>query len=128
MKKMGANWKFHLYADQLNAADLDRWGRAESAAKLVAAAFTPAAWRVGAEHPASELVRRVNAEGELGIAQLTIEKLKLEQVLAKGSLHDLPARCARSAGRMGGAAKCEQRSMRSSCLGPSMRSPRNWNA
>jgi hypothetical protein len=39
--------------------------------------------------PASELVRRVNAEGELGIAQLTIEKLKLEQVLAKGSLHDL---------------------------------------
>ena len=31
----------------------------------------------------------MNAEGELGIAQLTIEKLKLEQVLAKGSLHDL---------------------------------------
>jgi len=39
--------------------------------------------------PASELVRRVNAQGELGIAQLTIEKLKLEQVLARGSLHDL---------------------------------------
>jgi hypothetical protein len=31
----------------------------------------------------------VNAEGELDIAQLTIEKLKLEQVIAKGSLHDL---------------------------------------
>jgi hypothetical protein len=39
--------------------------------------------------PASELVRRANAEGELNIAQLTIEKLKLEQVQAKGSLHDL---------------------------------------
>jgi len=32
---------------------------------------------------------RVKAEGELGIAQLTIEKLKLEDVLAKGSLQDL---------------------------------------
>jgi hypothetical protein len=31
----------------------------------------------------------VNAEGELDIAQLTIEKLQLEQVLARGSLHDL---------------------------------------
>src|SRR5207245_924848 len=39
--------------------------------------------------PASELVRRVNAEGELDIGQLTIEKLKLEQVQAKGYLHDL---------------------------------------
>jgi hypothetical protein len=31
----------------------------------------------------------VNAEGELNIARLTIEKLKLEQVKAEGSLHDL---------------------------------------
>jgi hypothetical protein len=31
----------------------------------------------------------VNAEGELGIAQLTIEKLKLTKVIAKGSLRDL---------------------------------------
>jgi hypothetical protein len=39
--------------------------------------------------PASELVRRVNAEGQLSITHLTIEKLKLENVLARGSLHDL---------------------------------------
>jgi len=31
----------------------------------------------------------VNAEGELDIGQLTIEKLKLEQVQARGYLHDL---------------------------------------
>ena len=34
-------------------------------------------------------MRRVNAEGELDVLQLTIEKLKLDRVHAKGALHDL---------------------------------------
>jgi hypothetical protein len=38
---------------------------------------------------ASELVRRVDAEGELQIDEFTLEKLKFEQVRALGSLHDL---------------------------------------
>jgi hypothetical protein len=38
---------------------------------------------------ASDLVRRVNADGELRIDEFTIEKLKLEQVHAVGSLRDL---------------------------------------
>jgi len=44
-------------------------GRAESAARLVAAALASAARCSAPSAPASELVRRVNAEGELGIAQ-----------------------------------------------------------
>jgi len=85
----GANWKFHLYADQLNAADLDRWVGPRARPSWLQRLLPPLLGGSAPSTPASELVRRVNAEGELGIAQLTIEKLKLEQVLAKGSLHDL---------------------------------------
>jgi AsmA family/AsmA-like C-terminal region len=85
----GANWKFHLYADQLNAADLDRWVGPRARPSWLQRLLPQLLGGSAPSAPASELVRRVNAEGELGIAQLTIEKLKLEQVLAKGSLHDL---------------------------------------
>jgi hypothetical protein len=85
----GANWNFHLYADQLNAADLDRWVGPRARPSWLQRLLPPLLGGSAPSMPASELVRRVNAEGELGIAQLTIEKLKLEHVLAKGSLHDL---------------------------------------
>jgi hypothetical protein len=85
----GPPWSFHLQTDQLKAADLDRWvgprARPNWLQRLLPTLLGGSAPSV----PASELVRRVNAEGELGIAQLTIEKLKLEQVVAKGSLRDL---------------------------------------
>jgi AsmA family/AsmA-like C-terminal region len=88
----GANepqWEFHLSVDQLDAADLDRWvgprARPNWLQRLLPTLLGGSAPSV----PASELVRRVNAEGELDIAKLTIEKLKLGQVVAKGSLHDL---------------------------------------
>jgi hypothetical protein len=85
----GANWNFHLHADQLNAADLDRWVGPRARPSWLQRLLPQLLGGSAPSAPASELVRRVNAEGELGIAQLTIEKLKLEQVLAKGSLHDL---------------------------------------
>jgi len=85
----GPDWNFHLHTDQLKAADLDRWvgprARPNWLQRLLPTLLGGSAPSV----PASELVRRVNAEGELDITQLTIEKLKLEQVVAKGSLHDL---------------------------------------
>src|SRR6201999_842554 len=40
------------------------------------------------EH-ASELVRRVDADGELRVDEFTMEKLKFQQVHAAGSLDDL---------------------------------------
>ena len=85
----GPQWNFHLYADQLNAADLDRWVGPRARPTWLQRLLPQLLGGSAPATPASELVRRVNAEGELGIAHLTIEKLKLEQVLATGSLHDL---------------------------------------
>lgn len=84
-----AKWRFHLSADRLDAAELDRWvgprARPGWLQRLLSSLFGGAA----SSPPASELVRRVDAAGELDVQQLTIEKLKLEQVHAKGSLRDL---------------------------------------
>ncbi len=84
-----AKWKFHLNTDQLSAADLDRWAGPRARPSWLQRLLPQLLGGSAPSAPASELVRRVNAEGELGIAQLTIENLKLEHVLAKGSLHDL---------------------------------------
>jgi uncharacterized protein involved in outer membrane biogenesis len=85
----GPQWNFHLSVDQLNAADLDRWVGPRSRPGWLQQLLPQLLGGSAPSTPASELVRRVNAEGELDIAQLTIEKLKLEKVIAKGSLHDL---------------------------------------
>jgi hypothetical protein len=85
----GPRWKFHLIGDQLDAAELDRWvgprARPGWLQRLLPSLLGGSAPAI----PASELVRRINAEGELEVGKLTIEKLNLEQVHAKGSLHDL---------------------------------------
>lgn len=84
-----SEWNFSLAADRMNAGDLDRWvgPRARpSWLKRLLSSF------LGSSSPSpvgSELVRQVNAEGELNIGELTIEKLKLAQVHAEGSLHNL---------------------------------------
>jgi uncharacterized protein involved in outer membrane biogenesis len=82
-------WSFHLSVDQLNAADLDRWVGPRARPSWLQQLLPKLLGGSAPSTPASELVRRVNAEGELDIAQLTIEKLKFEEVVAKGSLHDL---------------------------------------
>ena len=85
----GPKWNFHLNVDQLNAADLDRWVGPRARPGWLQRLLPQLLGGSEPSTPASELVRRVNAEGELGIGELTIEKLKLSKVLAKGSLHDL---------------------------------------
>jgi hypothetical protein len=82
-------WNFSLTTDRMNAAELDRWvgprARPNWLQRLLpsllgGSAPTPAA---------SELVRQMNADGELNIGELTVEKLKLAGVHAEGALHDL---------------------------------------
>lgn len=85
----GPQWDFHLGVDQLNAADLDRWVGPRARPGWLQRLLPQLLGGSAPSTPASELVRRVNAEGELDIGQLTIEKLKLEQVIAKGSLQNL---------------------------------------
>ena len=82
-------WIFHLYGDQLDAAELDRWVGPRARPGWLQRLLPSLLGGSAPSPPASELVRRVNAEGELDVGQLTIEKLKLEQVHAKGSLRDL---------------------------------------
>jgi hypothetical protein len=85
----GPQWNFHLGVDQLDAADLDRWVGPRARPNWLQRLLPTLLGGSAPSTPASELVRRVNAEGELEITKLTIEKLELEQVVAKGSLHDL---------------------------------------
>lgn len=85
----GPKWKFHLHADQVNAAELDRWVGPRARPTWLQRLLSPLLGGSPPSTSASELVRRVDAEGELGITQLTIEKFTLRQVLAKGSLRNL---------------------------------------
>ncbi|HUE43135.1 MAG TPA: AsmA family protein [Candidatus Sulfotelmatobacter sp.] len=86
-----AKWRFQLHADHLDATELDRWigprARPGWLQRLLPSLLggAPAAPN---EH-ASELVRRINADGELRVDEFTMEKLKFQQVRADGSLDDL---------------------------------------
>lgn len=85
----GARWKFHLSVDTIDATELDRWlgprARPSWLRQLLPSLLGGALPTVSA----SELVRRVSAEGELDILELNIEKMKFEHVRARGSLGDL---------------------------------------
>jgi len=83
------HWVFRLGVDQLNAADLDRWVGPRARPNWLQRLLPTLLGTTTTTTPASELVRRVNADGQLEIAKLTIEKLKLDHVVVKGSLHDL---------------------------------------
>jgi hypothetical protein len=82
-------WIFHLQGDQLDAAELDRWVGPRARPGWLQRLLPSLLGGSAPSPPASELVRRVDAEGELDMGQLTIEKLKLEHVHAKAALRDL---------------------------------------
>jgi len=82
-------WNFQLHANHLEAADLDRWMGPRARPGWLQR-LLPALLGGGASNPAaSELLRRVNAEGELRVDQFTMEKIELGQVWASGALHEL---------------------------------------
>ena len=82
-------WQFDLNVDHLNAAELDRWVGPRARPNWLQRLLHSFLGEVTPATPASELVRRVDAEGRLRIGRLTIEKMKLENVVAQGSLRDL---------------------------------------
>lgn len=83
------NWKFDLTVDHMNAAELDRWVGPRARPGWLQRLLQSFSGDAAPVTPASELVRRVDAEGHLRIGRLTIEKLKLDNVVAQGSLRDL---------------------------------------
>ena len=83
------NWKFDLSVDHLNAAELDRWVGPRARPNWLQRLLQSFLGEVTPATSASELVRRVDAEGRLRVGRLTIEKMKLEDVVAQGSVRDL---------------------------------------
>src|SRR6202048_5333467 len=83
---------FQLHANHLDAANLDRWigprarpGWLQRLLPSLLGGATPPT----VQH-ASELVRRVDAEGELQIDEFTLERLKFRQVRPVGGVHHPP--------------------------------------
>jgi uncharacterized protein involved in outer membrane biogenesis len=96
-----SKWKFQLHANRLDAADLDRWMGPRARPGWLQRLLVSLLGGSGVNPAASELLRHVNAEGELRVDEFTLEKIKLGQVRASGALHDLhlevrqaEARCA----------------------------------
>lgn len=83
------SWTFQLYADHLDAAELDRWigprARPGWLQRLLPAGLG------GAPPPAppSVLLQRIRADGELRVDELAIEKIKLKQFTAHAKLRAL---------------------------------------
>ncbi|HEY6384983.1 MAG TPA: AsmA family protein [Candidatus Acidoferrum sp.] len=82
-------WNFSLTTDRLNAAELDRWVGPRARPNWLQRVLSSVLGGSSPSPAASELVRQMNAEGEINIGELTIEKLKLASVHAEGALHDL---------------------------------------
>ncbi|MCU1239348.1 MAG: hypothetical protein JWO71_74 [Candidatus Acidoferrum typicum] len=81
-------WNFQLHANHLDAADLDRWMGPRARPGWLQR-LLPALLGNAPNPGASELLRRVNAEGELTIDEFTLEQISLGHVRASGALHDL---------------------------------------
>jgi hypothetical protein len=79
-------WNFQLHADQLDAAELDRWmgprARPGWLQRLLPAGLGGAA----APPPPNVLLKRILAEGQLHADELVIEKIKLKQFSAHTKL------------------------------------------
>lgn len=82
------DWNFQLYADHLDATELDHWIGPRSRPNWLQRLLPSL---LGDTNPAraSELLRRVSAEGELTTDTLTVEKIKLAKAHATVALHAL---------------------------------------
>ncbi len=97
-----AKWNFQLHANHLNAADFDRWVGPRARPGWLQRLLPPLLGGSTANPAASELLRHVNAEGELRVDEFTLEKIKLWQVRAFGALHDLRLELRQAEGRWAG--------------------------
>lgn len=81
-------WNFQLHADHLDATELDRWVGPRSRPNWLQRLLPSLLGDTNTAH-ASELLRRVSAEGDLTADTLTIEKIKLSKAHAHLALHSL---------------------------------------
>jgi len=83
------SWRFRLHADHLDATEFDRWFGPRARPNWLRRLLAPLLGENKAAGRASELLRRVSAEGELDADALSIEKIKLSKAHATLSLHAL---------------------------------------
>ncbi|MGB9514034.1 MAG: AsmA family protein [Candidatus Acidiferrum sp.] len=83
-----SNWHFQLHADHLDATELDRWAGPRSRPNWLQRLLSSLLGSVNTAH-ASELLRRVSADGVITADSVTIEKIKLAKAHANVGLHAL---------------------------------------
>ena len=83
------DWRFQLHADRLDAVELDRWFGPRARPNWVQRLMTSLLGETAASSKASELLRRVSAQGELTADTLSIEKIKLVKARAHVQFHNL---------------------------------------
>jgi AsmA family/AsmA-like C-terminal region len=82
------NWHFQLHADHVDATELDRWIGPRSRPNWLQRLLPSLLGNTNTAQ-ASELLRRVSAEGEFTTDSLTIENIKLSKVHASMALRAL---------------------------------------
>ena len=82
-------WRFQLHADKLDAAELDRWFGPRARPNWLQRLLPSLLGQSAGTGKASELLRRVSAEGDLSVDAVSIEKIKLAKAHAAVAFHDL---------------------------------------
>jgi hypothetical protein len=84
-----SDWRFQLHADRLDAAELDRWVGPRARPNWVQRLMSSLLGQTATNSKASELLRRVSAQGELTADALSVEKIKLAKARASVQFHHL---------------------------------------
>ena len=88
-----SRWRFKLHGTTLTAADLDRWAgpraRPNWLQRLLPAMLGGSS---GQNVDATDLLRQIDADGDLAIDEFNLEKIKLKQVRTHASLRELHLR------------------------------------
>jgi hypothetical protein len=82
-------WIFQLQADQLDAAELDRWMGPRARPSWIQRLLPSALGGSSQASPSSAVLRGIRAEGDLKVDQIEIEKISLKGFRAHAALSDL---------------------------------------
>ena len=82
-------WAFQLQADQLDAAELDRWIGPRARPSWLQRLLPSALGGSSQAHPAGAVLKRIRAEGNLKVDQIAIEEIILKGFRARATLSDL---------------------------------------
>src|SRR5262249_10824820 len=85
-------WVFQLQADQLDAAELDRWIGPRARPSWIQRLLPSALGGSSQSSPASAVLKNLRAEGDLKVDQIEIEKIRLKGFRAHAALGELKLR------------------------------------